>query len=165
MSDSAATLADPAVPVGDDRPVSLGLGRVVMALFWVMAVVSVLSGTWYLIRESAVPIGPRLIAFLAGFVYLAVALGLTHNGRKMRLVAGGGLIISLVAPIIMGLLELGMPATLPSVPSPWANFGADYYYLPLILSVVGLVWMWLSDPRRIVEIAEGVERPSRLSAR
>ena len=31
---------------------------------------------------------------------------------------------------------------------------------PLVVSIIGLIWMWRSNPRRIVSLAEQVERPS-----
>ena len=36
--------------------------------------------------------------------------------------------------------------------------GVDFYYIPLVVSLIGIVWMWRSNPRRIVSLAEQVER-------
>ncbi len=146
--------------VQDDRGPSWGLGRIVMLLFWIFGIFTTIPAIVYLIRETQVPIGPRIVAVLAGVTYLLVAVGITHNGKKMRLLAWSALIASLVGPFVMGLFELGMEQV-SEVPSAWAQFGASYWYVPLLLPVIGLIWMWRSNPRRIVVIAEGIDRPNR----
>ena len=146
--------------VQDDRGPSWGLGRIVMLIFWLFGLFTTIPAVIYLIRETQMPIGPRLVAVLAGVTYLLVALGITHNGKKMRIMAWAALVASLVGPFVMGLFELGIEQV-SAVPSAWARFGAYYWYVPLVLPVIGLVWMWRSNPRRIVIIAEGIDRPNR----
>lgn len=152
-------------PVKDDRRPALGLGRLVMALYWVFGIVTTLLAAWVLVRSatlaSSTPIGGKIVALLAGVIYILVAIGITHNGRRMRQMAWVGVIIEMVGPIITGLLELGVPDLGNSLFSPWAGFGVNYWYLPLLVPIVGIVWMWRSDPRRIVELAEGIDRASR----
>lgn len=147
--------------VADNRSRSWGWGRLVIAVFWIFGIVATGFSLWGLNDGSDVPLGPRLISLVAGVVYLMVALGMTHNGRRMRIIAWVGLIISLVGPVIVAIQELGFPSYSAAGLSPWSRFGGDYWYLPMVLPIVGLVWMWWSDPRRIVEIAEGIERIER----
>ena len=47
------------------------------------------------------------------------------------------------------------------MPNAWNAFGADFAYLSLVVAAIGAIWMWVSNPRRIVEIAEQVERPGK----
>ena len=77
----------------------------------------------------------------------------------MRLVGWVTIALSIAIPIILWVASLGLDE-LNSARSAWTGFGVDFYYLPLVVSVVGLVWMWRSNPRRIVSLAEQVERPS-----
>ncbi|MSS83525.1 hypothetical protein FYJ24_01850 [Actinomycetaceae bacterium WB03_NA08] len=142
-------------PPADDRTVSFGLGRLVIALFWIVAVVVLALSLWGLARVTSIPIGSRLIAVLAGIVYLLAAIGMTHNGRRMRMMAWGALVTALVGPIITGLSGLGLPDA-PTFYSAWANFGATFWFAPLVIPLIGIVWMWMSDPRRIVELSEGI---------
>lgn len=147
--------------VTDDRGPSWGLGRLVMALFWIFGIVTTAVAVRDLIREPETPIGLLLISLIAGLIYLVVAIGITHNGRKMRMIAWVGVITEMIGPLITGLLELGLPVDPSAARSAWSQFGADYWYLPLLIPAIGIIWMWRSDPRRIVELAEGIERPSR----
>ncbi len=146
--------------VKDDRRPSWGLGRIVMAIFWIFGLLTTVPAVIDLIRDVNSPIGPRLVAVLAGAIYLVIAVGITHNGRKMRLISWAAMIAAFVGPYIMGLFELGVEPV-SEVSSAWSHFGAQYWYVPLVLPLVGFVWMWRSNPRRIVVIAEGIDRPSR----
>lgn len=152
------SLNEPAVV--DDRRPSWGLGRIVMGLFWIFGILTTVPAVISLIRNTEMPIGPRLVAVLAGLTYLVAAVGITHNGKKMRLTAWGAMIVALAGPYITGLFELGVEPAIPAV-SAWSSFGAQYWYVPLVLPPVGLIWMWRSNPRRIVVISEGIDRPRR----
>lgn len=146
----------------DDRRASRGLGRLVMAVFWVFGVVTTVLAVAALARPADSPLGSRLVGLLAAVIYILIAVGITHNGRRMRMLAWAGLVVELVGPIITGLLGVGAGLPPGSYVSAWTDFGINYWYLPLILPIGGMAWMWFSDPRRIVEIAEGIERSNRL---
>lgn len=142
--------------LSDERRAAYGWGRLVPALFWIAGAATVGIAVWKLWGEPAQPIGPRLAALFAGLVYVGAAVGLTHNGRRMRVVALTCISISLAGPIIQGLLGLGAPPS--PIWSPWARFGAEVWFASLVLPLLGLGWLWWSNPRRIVELAEGIER-------
>lgn len=144
----------------DDRGAAHGLGRLIVAAFWVAGVLTVGAAIWELFSEHTLPIGPKLNTLFAGLIYLAAALGLTHNGRRMRMVAWTATSVALGGPIIMGLAGLGSSAQ-GSLWSPWVHFGQETWFVSLVLPIIGLAWLWWSNPRRIVEIAEGIERTSR----
>lgn len=149
----------------DDRRPSMGLGRLLMAVFWIFGVVTTILTVLSLLRSTTVPVGSRLVGFLAAVVYVLVAVGITHNGRRMRMLAWAGLIVELMGPIITGLLAIGASLPPGSTVSPWTDFGANYWFFPIVLPIIGIIWMWYSDPRRIVELAEGIERSSDVSRR
>ncbi len=142
--------------VADTRGPARGWGRLVMVLYWVLAAATTGPALWLLIRQSEYPVGPRLVALLAGLVYVAAAIGITHNGTKMRRLAWTANITALVGPVVVGLWELGSSPT-PRTLSAWSNFGVDYFYLPLVVPIIGILWLWASEPRRIVEMAENRE--------
>ena len=142
----------------DQRPPSLGLGRIIIALFWLLGVWIVAMAVVDLFHAQGLPWGPRLVALLAGVDYVVAAIALTHNGRRMRLVGWSAIALSIAAPLVLWVASLGLDE-LNTARSAWTGLGADFYSLPLALSVVGIIWMWRSNPRRIVSLAEQVERP------
>jgi MFS family permease len=155
MSDRAPELED---QIADTRGPSLGLGRIVLVVYWLFGAWTTVCAVLDLLHVGSGPLGPALVALVAGLVYLVAAVALTHNGKRMRVVGWTAVIIETVGPVIVGLLGVGIP-DLTRTRSAWGGFGADYWYLPLVIAVVGLVWLWASNPRRIVERAEQIDRP------
>lgn len=146
--------------VVDTRGPSLGLGRLVMAAFWLFGAWVTTNAVIDALHWDSGPIGPVVVALVAGIVYLVAALALTHNGRRMRRLGWAAVAVEALGPVLVGLLGMGVPA-LSDPRSPWGAFGADYWYIPLVLPVIGLVWLWWSNPRRIVELSEQVDKPRR----
>ena len=93
----------------------------------------------------------------SGIDYLVAATALTHNGKRMRMVGWVSISLSIGIPLVLWVASLGLDE-LNSARSAWTAMGADFYYLPLVVSLIGIVWMWRSNPRRIVSLAEQVER-------
>ena len=141
----------------DKRPPSLGLGRIIIALFWVLGVWIFATAIIDLCHGQGKPWGPQLVALLAGVDYLVAATALTHNGRRMRMVGWVSIALSIAVPIGLWVASLGLDE-LNSARSAWTGMGVDFYYIPLVVSLIGIVWMWRSNPRRIVSLAEQVER-------
>ena len=148
-----------AVGARDQRPPSLGLGRIIIAMFWLLGACIFVMAIIDLFHAQGQPWGPRIVALLAGIDYLVAATALTHNGRRMRVVGWVTIALSIAIPIILWVASLGLDE-LNSARSAWTGLGADFSYLPLVVSIIGLIWMWRSNPRRIVSLAEQVERPS-----
>lgn len=139
----------------DTRGPARGWGRLVMVLYWVFAIITTIPALWFLIREGATPIGPQLVAVAAGLVYVLAAVGITHNGQRMRRIAWACVIVAFVGPLIVGLWGLGGAPTEPHACfSAWADFGRDYWYTTLLVPLIGMWWLWFSDPRRIVTLSQ-----------
>ena len=160
-SDPARPIAD---QIADSRGESLGLGRIVMAVFWAFGLWTTTVAVVDLFTLDGDAPGPVVLALAAGLIYLVAAVGITHNGRRMRIVGWVAVVIEAVGPVAVGLLGLG-DLGLSQSRSAWAEFGASFWYLPLPIAVIGLVWLWASNPRRIVARAEQVERFSTTRAR
>lgn len=146
--------------LSDDRGAAWGLGRLVFILFWAAGVLTVGVAVWKLVVAVNQPVGERLVTLFAGLLYIAAAVGLTHNGRRMRVLAWSSIAVSLAGPIILGLMGIGESLNT-EVWSPWTDFGRQVWYVSLAIPLIGFVWLWWSNPRRIVEISEGMDRRRR----
>ncbi|MCD4556942.1 hypothetical protein [Schaalia sp. lx-100] len=144
--------------IHDSRPPALGMGRLVMVLYWLCGLwIFIESVALLFVRPNDAFVGPLLGSVLAGFLQITAAVAITHNGRRMRMIGWVTTLICLTAPIIVGIVSWGMPA-FSVMRSAWGRFGVDYWYLPIVVNGIGIVWLWFSNPRRIVELAERIER-------
>lgn len=139
--------------VEDRRRPAYGYGRVLVAVFAVMGLVVLSPAAVSLARDpSAAPLVDA-VDIAVGLLFLVLAVCVAHNGRRMRVLGWTCLSALLVGAIVVGALTwAGAAAGVEGCA--WTDGGVDLLYLPLILPIVGAVWMWMSDPRRIVINAE-----------
>ena len=73
----------------DKRPPSLGLGRIIIALFWLLGAWIFVTAIVDLFHGQGKPWGPQIVALLAGVDYLVAATALTHNDNVVGRFAQG----------------------------------------------------------------------------
>src|SRR5690625_3697110 len=88
-------------PATDDRPPARGAGLVVVAVYVVFALSATARAGVQLIRDaSEAPLAYGLSAF-AALVYVVAAVGLAHNGRRMRRIATTAVVVELVGVVVV----------------------------------------------------------------
>jgi hypothetical protein len=119
---------------------SLGVGRVLIAIYAVFAISATARATYQLIREFyQAPLAYSLSA-ISAVVYLLATYSLSKSEAKWQRIALYTIWFELVGVIAVGLLSLGLP-DLFAHPSVWSNFGAGYAFIPLLLPILGLLWL------------------------
>lgn len=119
---------------------SLGVGRVLIAIYAVFAISATARASYQLIREfDQAPLAYSLSA-LSAVVYLLATYSLSKSEDKWQRIAFYTIWFELVGVIAVGLLSLGLP-DLFAHPSVWSNFGAGYAFIPLLLPILGLLWL------------------------
>ncbi len=125
---------------------SSGVGRVLVAVYAILAIAATGRSVFQIIdRFDEAPIAFSLSA-LAAVVYLVATVALALGWRRVALLTicfelAGVLAIgtvSIVAPALLGLDGLdpfGREATV------WSAYGAGYLLVPLVLPVLGLLWL------------------------
>lgn len=118
----------------------LGFGRLLVAVYWVFAVSASARAIYQLITEfSQAPVAYSLSAIAAVvYVVATIALSMGIRGRKLALLALG---FELAGVLIVGVMSFALPELF-AHPSVWSGFGSGYGYVPLILPIVGLIWLW-----------------------
>ncbi len=90
-------------------------------------------------RFSEAPLAYLLSAFAAG-VYVVATIGLVRfwrGGRRLALIA---ITVELVGVLVVGSLSLLDPAAFPDE-TVWSAYGRGYLFVPLVLPVLGLLWL------------------------
>lgn len=120
------------------KPKTLGVGRVLIAVYAVFAVSASARATYQLLREfEQAPLAYSLSA-LAAVVYILATIALAKpNLRKLAIAT---ISFELIGVVGVGFLSYIHP-DLFAHPSVWSKFGQGYGFVPLALPVLGLIWL------------------------
>lgn len=120
------------------NPKSLGVGRLLIAVYAVFAVSASARALYQFLREfDEAPIAYTLSA-LAALVYIFATIALAKpNLRKLALAT---IVFELLGVVSVGILSFLQP-DLFAHPSVWSKFGQGYGFIPLVLPVLGLLWL------------------------
>jgi len=127
--------------VSTDHAVRSGPGRVLVAVYGVFALAaSARAAVQIATRFDEAPVAYLLSAFAAA-VYLLLTVALARGARRLAVAA---CVIELAGVLIVGTFSLADPAVFPRA-TVWSGYGSGYGFVPLVLPVVGLLWLRRRD--------------------
>jgi hypothetical protein len=136
------------------RATASGPGRVLIAVYGVFALsATARAGVQIATKFGEAPLA-YLLSALAGVVYILATVGLAGHGRGARRLAWAAVGFELVGVLAVGTLTVFDTADFPD-DTVWSVFGRGYGFVPLVLPLVGLWWLWHTGPRRRAEQADG----------
>ncbi|MGY1606110.1 MULTISPECIES: hypothetical protein [unclassified Geodermatophilus] len=133
---------DRAAPRGGTAPggTASGPGRVLVAVYAVFALAAGARATVQLAtRFDEAPVA-YLLSALAAAVYVVATVGLARGGRGGRRTAVVACAVELAGVLVVGTLSLLDPAAFPDE-TVWSAFGRGYGFVPLVLPLLGLLWL------------------------
>ena len=95
-------------------------------------------------KFSEAPIAYLLSAF-SGLVYVLATIALIRAGRRWWAVAVTAVSVELIGVLVVGTLSILDSAAFPDE-TVWSGFGRGYGYVPLILPILGLLWLRKTRP-------------------
>lgn len=120
-----------------ERPLSTGLGRLLVFVYGVFA----LSATGRSVVQIATKFDqapvPYVLSAIAAAVYCVATWALATDRRLPALVA---VLVELVGVVAIGIASKVWAPEFPDQ-TVWSDFGVGYGYVPLVLPVVGLWWL------------------------
>ncbi|MGY1793706.1 hypothetical protein ACI796_06930 [Geodermatophilus sp. SYSU D00525] len=126
-----------------------GPGRVLVAVYAVFALAAgARAGVQLATRFDEAPVA-YLLSALAAVVYAIATVGLARGGRAGRRTAVVACSVELAGVLVVGVLSLVDRAAFPDE-TVWSAFGRGYGFVPLVLPVLGLLWL-----RHQAEVAAG----------
>lgn len=129
---------------------AVGIGRVLIAVYAVLALAATARSLFQIATKfDEAPVAYTL-SLVAGVVYIVATVALLGKGRTWYLVAWVAIVIELAGVLIVGTLSLLVPSLF-AHPAVWSYFGIGYVFIPLVLPVLGI--LWLRRTRRDVEAA------------
>ena len=116
---------------------SRGPGRTLTAVYAVFAVAATARAAVQLATHySEAPVAYLLSAF-AGVVYVVATVALWKDLRPLAWTAIG---VELTGVLVVGTLSYVDSAAFPDQ-TVWSGYGSGYGYVPLVLPVLGLLWL------------------------
>lgn len=127
-------------PSGELRPTSAGIGRVLIAVYGILALAAVGRSAYQIATKfDQAPLAYTLSA-LAAVVYVLATIALVSRGTVWFRVAVVAIVFELVGVLVIGAVSLLMPDLFPN-DTVWSGFGRGYLFIPLLLPVLGLLWL------------------------
>jgi amino acid transporter len=136
-------MSDPATSTHSTRT---GPGKVLVAVYGVFALAACArAGVQIATRYDEAPLAYLLSAF-AGVIYVVATIMLARGTRTSRKVATVAIVVELVGVLTVGTLSLLDPEAFPRA-TVWSLYGSGYGFVPLILPILGLWWLWATRSR------------------
>ena len=119
---------------------SLGVGRLLIVFYAVFAVSSTARASFQIITKfEQAPLAYSL-SMVSALVYILATVSLARAGKSWRQVALASVVFELAGVATVGTLSFLAPELF-AHPSVWSGFGVGYGYIPLVLPILGLLWI------------------------
>lgn len=117
--------------------IGAGPGRLLVAVYGLFALAAgARAAVQIATRFGEAPLAYALSAFAAA-VYALLTVALATGGRRLALWSIG---VELAGVLVIGTASLIDPAAFPDA-TVWSVYGRGYLFIPLVLPVVGLLWL------------------------
>jgi hypothetical protein len=124
-----------------------GPGRLLVAVYAVFALsASARSGVQIATEFSEARVAYALSG-VAAAVYLVATVALVRGGAVARRVAAIAIAVELVGVLVVGTLTVVDGDLFPDQ-TVWSGYGSGYGYVPLVLPILGLAWVWHTRTRQ-----------------
>ncbi|MGO2541467.1 hypothetical protein ACT3TS_00335 [Specibacter sp. AOP5-B1-6] len=118
-----------------------GAGRLLITVYAVFAISATARAGFQIATQFAeAPVAYLLSAF-AAVVYIVATVSLAKPGATWALTATIAICIELAGVLVIGALSVFDPAAFPHA-TVWSMFGKGYGYIPLLLPIIGLIWLY-----------------------
>jgi cytochrome bd-type quinol oxidase subunit 2 len=132
-----------------------GPGRVLVGLYGLFALAAgARAGVQIATKFDQAPLAYTLSA-VAAAIYLVAMVALLRGGRAARRLALVCCSVEFAGVVIVGTASLIAPDAFPHA-TVWSGFGRGYGFVPLVLPVLGLMWL-----RTVGQNAEATSSPGR----
>jgi hypothetical protein len=128
------------------RSTRSGPGRILVAVYGLFALsAGARAGLQLVTRFDEAPLA-YLLSAVAAAIYLVATITLALGTRASRRIAWIAVGLELLGVLTVGTLSLVDRATFPHA-TVWSGYGIGYGFVPLVLPIIGLIWLWRTRPR------------------
>jgi hypothetical protein len=124
---------------------SLGIGRLLIAAYAVLALAATGRAGYELVAKFDQAPLPYSLSAASAVIYIVATIALAKPTSSWRRVAYVAVIIELTGVLVIGLASFIWPDFFmyegKQVRTVWSYFGIAYGCVPLVLPVLGLIWL------------------------
>lgn len=118
-----------------------GLGRVLITVYLILAMAATFRSVYQMLTKFDEAPLAYILSAAAGVVYIVATIALIRRGRgAWRPIAWAALVFELIGVLVVGTLSVTVPELF-AHPSVWSMYGQGYGFIPLVLPVLGLIWL------------------------
>jgi cytochrome bd-type quinol oxidase subunit 2 len=117
-----------------------GPGRILILVYGVFALAATSrAGVQIATKFEEAPLA-YILSAVAAVIYCAATFALARATKVSRLVATVAILVELVGVVSIGAFSYAVPDDFPDA-TVWSHFGQGYGFVPLVLPVLGLLWL------------------------
>ena len=133
---------------------AIGLGRVLITVYAILALAATARSVVQIATKFHVAPVAYVLSALAGVVYILATVALVGRGDRWYRVAWITIIFEFVGVIVVGTVSVIDPRLFPS-DTVWSYFGRGYLFIPLVLPILGMLWLYRNRPAAVESASEG----------
>jgi hypothetical protein len=131
---------------------AVGVGRVLIIVYGVLALGATARSVVQIITEFDKAPVAYLLSALSGVVYILATVALLGRGPRWYLTAWITIAFEMLGVVVVGSLSIFDPELFPAN-TVWSFFGIGYVFIPLVLPVLGMLWLYHRRPAAVAERA------------
>jgi hypothetical protein len=124
---------------------TLGIGRLLIAAYAVLALAATGRAGYELAAKFDQAPLPYALSALSALIYIVATIALARSTSGWRAVAYVAVIIELTGVVVIGAASFIWPEVFTfggkQIKTVWSYFGIAYGFVPLVLPVLGLIWL------------------------
>lgn len=123
---------------GDPDGTGHGFGRLLVFVYGIFALAATGRSSVQLATKAGEAPLPYALSGVAAVVYIVATWALATDRRRLAL---STVLVELAGVLVVGTTSILLPRDYPDA-TVWSQYGNGYGYVPLVLPVVGLWWLW-----------------------
>ena len=125
----------------NSSPRKLGVGQVLVAVYAILAFAATGRSVFQMLTKFEQAPLAYVLSAVAGIVYIVATVALARSESGGWLLALATVSFELAGVLIVGVLSIVDPVLFPA-DTVWSFFGRGYGFVPLVLPVLGLVFLF-----------------------
>jgi cytochrome bd-type quinol oxidase subunit 2 len=127
------------------RPTNTGPGRILLSVYGLFAVAATSRAAVQLATKFHEAPVAYLLSAAAAVIYVIATVALARSTPTSRRVALVACSVELAGVLVVGTLSLLDPDLFPDE-TVWSGYGSGYGFVPLVLPILGLLWLRRTKP-------------------